>query len=404
MRKLLRETVRLRITGAEPLRCLNRWSADGLAFWAVERESEWGVLCSAYAAELSALERDARRAQCELTLLRRAGLPLLLRRLRGRPALMLGLPLVFALLFFLQQFVWFVQIAGNERIPEAVLRNVLEEEGVCFGAWGPSLNSEMLKNRMLNRIPELRWLAVNREGGVVTVLTAERPEEEPPLEQGGVAHLVAMRPGVIRELRVINGFTDLKVGDPVQAGDILISGLMEWSTHVQATRAMGEVYADTFRAETLICPDSALEKLYTGRTERCVTIIFQRNRRKLSGNSSIFGTMCDRMIETTDWTLPGGFRLPFRLETETLREYSLQPRSLSKQDAETIMTCEALRLTQARMIAGQIKAGTTTIQKKANSYLCRTAMNCVEMIAKTVPAELFGEEAENGKAHQRGAD
>ena len=404
MRKFLRETLLLRIRGASPERCLNRWSSAGLSFWALERVSEFVFQCQVYAAELPALKREAARSQCELELLRRSGLPLLLRRLRRRPVLLLGFPAALLLAFFLNSFVWFIRVEGNERVPSSRILHELEEEGVRFGAWGLGLNSEDLKNRMLNRIPELRWLAVNPSGGVVTVLTAEREPEEPPLEQGGVAHLVATRPGLIRELRVINGFAVKAAGDPVQTGDILISGLMEWTTHTQATRAMGEVYAETYREERIICPDTALEKVYTGRTASCKTLIFQRIRRKISGNSSIFGTMCDRMIETKAWTLPGGWQLPIQLETETLLEYELRSVALAQPEAEAILTGEARRLTEDAMTAGQIESQSSTIQKKTDSYLCRVNMNCVEMIARTLPVELFGEDDSHGKTHQRGAD
>ncbi|MBR6119390.1 MAG: sporulation protein YqfD [Oscillospiraceae bacterium] len=404
MKHFLRETVLLRIEGASPERCLNRWSGADLSFWELRRESEFAFQCRAYAGQLPALTREADRAQCRLELLGRSGLPLLLRRLRGRPVLLLGLPAALLLAFWLNSFVWFIRVEGNRRVPDSRILHALEEEGVRFGAWAPGLDSEDLKNRMLNRVPELRWLAVNSSGGVVTVLTAEREQEEPPLERGGVAHLIAARPGLIRELRVVNGFAVKAAGDPVQTGDILISGLMEWSTHTQATRAMGEVYAETFRAESMICPDTALEKVYTGRSARCKTLIFQRNRRKLSGNSSIFGTMCDRMIETRTWTLPGGWQLPIQLETETLLEYELRPAALAQPEAEAILTGEARRLTEAAMTAGQIESQSSAIQKKTDSYLCRVSMNCVEMIARTLPVELFGEDDSHGKTHQRGAD
>lgn len=406
MLNYLRGTLLVEVTGAALTRCMNRWTAADLSFWDFQQCSELVFQCKIYEKEYERIRREAGRAQCDVRILSRSGLPSVLARLRARPILVVGTAAMLGLAIFLQSFVWFFRVSGNSRVPSEDILRALDAEGVCFGAWGPALDSEDLKNRMLNRVPELRWLAVNREGGLVTVLTAEREAIEPPVQTEGVAHLVATRPGVIRELHVINGFAQKVPGDAAQAGEILISGTMEWTTHMQATRAMGEVYADTLHLAQLVCPSTALKKVYTGRTEVCRTIIFQRNRRKISGNSGIFGTMCDRMIETKVWTLPGNYALPITTETVILREYTLEPVPLRQTDAEQLLSGEALRLTEASMIAGTVETASTEIkkEKEKDAYTCSATLNCLELISRTVPVELFGEDDTNGEANQRGTD
>ncbi len=401
MLRRLRGELKLEVTGASAELCLNRWTRGNLPFWEMRVISPLVFHCRSYASCLPALEREAARAQCSLRVLERRGLPVLRKRLRSRPVLIPGLILALLLSLYLQNYVWFVRVEGNGDIPPERLLRALTEEGVRFGAWGPGLDSEDLKNRMLNRVPELRWLAVNREGGLVTVLCAERQPEEPALDRSGIAHVTASRAGVIRELRVLEGFPEKAVGDPVEPGEILISGLMDWSTHTQATRARGEVYAETLHMDQLICPAEALEKRYTGRVEICRSVIFQRKRRKISGNSGIFGTMCDRMIETEEFSLPGGFLLPLRLETETLREYDLVPVSLTQQEAAELLEAEALRQNALDLAAGRLIACRTQIERDQDSFLCRAALNCLELISRTTPVELFGEEEAHGETDQR---
>lgn len=404
MLKLLRETAEIEVTGASAPLCLNRWTAADLPFWGLRRETEFVFRCRVYGSQLNEICREAGRAWCEVRVVRRYGLPCLLRGLRRRPVLAGGLLLALLAAWHLQSYVWFLRVEGNDRVSPEEILHALAEEGVCFGAWGPDLDSEDLKNRMLNKIPALRWLAVNREGGVVTVLVAEREREEPVEDTAGVAHVVAARPGIIREISVYNGFTELKPGDAVLTGDILISGLAEWTTHVQATRARGEVYADTLRVTEPVCPACALKKTYTGRKETCVTLVAERKRIKIKGNSSILGTSCDRMIETSTWTLPGGWALPVTVETVTLLEYETEPQPLSQEQAEALLGEEALRLTRTKMVAGRVENGSTAIYKTQDGYRCRGVWNCVELISKTLPVELFGEDEENGETDQRGTN
>ena len=397
MIRQLRGVASLELTGAAPEACLSRWVSKDLAFWRLRRCSEFVYTCRVWAARLPELEKEASRAQCNLRLLGETGFPVLLRRLRRRPVLLYGLPFVLLLALFLQNFVWFVQVEGNRETSAERVLCALWEEGLRFGAWGPGLDPVMINSRILNRVPELKWITVNRSGGLVTVSCSEREKTEKSLDKWGVADLAAVRDGLVRELHVINGFPRVEEGDLVKAGDILISGTMEWTTHIQATHAMGEVYASTLRTAVLVCPDESLEKCYTGRKEICRTLIFQRKRRKISGNSSIFGTMCDRITEINEWSLPGGYTLPVRVETVTLYEYRLEPAVISLTEAESLLNAEALRQTEAQMIAGRVEQGSAVTQKKENGYICRAALNCLELISRTVPAEPYREEELNGE-------
>ena len=401
MLSFIRGSYAIELIGASVERCFSRWAGSGIPFWEITRSSEISARCRLRCADLYSAQDLAERSQCELKILSEHGLPQLLRRLRARPILCFGTLLAVLAAFYFNRFVWFVQVNGNERVPEAVIRNVLFQEGVRFGASGEQLDCEFLKNRLLLNIPELRWLAVNREGGVVRVSVAEREKEEKQEETVGICDLAATRSGIIRELHVINGFAQVECGDAVSAGDILISGVMEWPTHIQATHAEGEVYAETFRDFSLSIPDQSVQKRYTGRTETCVDLIFQRKRINLSGNSGIFGIMCDTMIEIEQIVLPGGYELPVSIEKRTLLEYEPLPEAIGQEAALRLLSREAERLIRAQMISGRIEAGTTTIQKKQNSYLCRAAMNCLELISGTVPAELFGEEEKYGEIDQR---
>lgn len=402
MLKYIRGTCLVEITGASCEACLNRWTGLDLPFWRLEILSPLCLRCRIYTAHRQSAARAAAKAQCDFRVLERRGLPVLAKELTHRPILTFGLILVLSFVYWAQNLVWFIQTEGTAHISPETISRELSQEGVKFGAWGPDLDTEYLKNRMLNRVPELRWLAVNREGCLVRVLTAERDLETPRRETGGAAHVTATRPGVVTELRVLNGFPQVEPGDPVQQGDILISGRAEWPTHIQYTRAEGEVYARTLREMDLFVPCQAMKKSYTGREEVVRTLIFQRNRRKISGNSGIFGTTCDKMIDTGIWTLPGGFDLPFTLETVTLREYTLTPCPLEEQRAADLLNGEALRLTQEEMLAGKVESKTATIQKDQNGYTCRAAIHCLELISRILPADPLGEEEQHGETYQRG--
>ena len=85
------------------------------------------------------------------------------------------------------------------------------------------------------------------------------------------------------------------------------------------------------------------------------------------------------------------------VETVTLTEYTLEPVQIEPDRAEALLGSESLRMTLGQMVAGRVERGSTAMNKTQDSYRCRGVWNCVELISRTVPAELFGEDEENGK-------
>ena len=85
------------------------------------------------------------------------------------------------------------------------------------------------------------------------------------------------------------------------------------------------------------------------------------------------------------------------VETVTLSEYTLEPIPIDPACAEVLLGAESLRQTKAQMVAGRVERGSTAIKKTQDSYYCRGVWNCVELISRTVPVELFGEDEGNGK-------
>lgn len=107
----------------------------------------------------------ALRCLCTAEVTERSGLRAQFGGLLRRPVLLLGLLAAAAATFVLQEFVWTIEVEGNDRLPAGQIVQALEELGIAPGTWGPSIDSPETRNRMLLRMPELAWLAVNRSGG-----------------------------------------------------------------------------------------------------------------------------------------------------------------------------------------------------------------------------------------------
>ena len=207
--RYLRGEIRVGITGASVERCINSFAQEGIAFWELRRKDELHVELSMLAKEKKRLEALAVRSFCTVEIKREQGLLQKLKPLRRRPFLVIGMAAVLGLSFFLQSFVWVITVEGEETVHEETILRQLEELGIGFGTWAPSVDSQMTKAQLLNRVPELSWLAVNRTGGKLTVLVTERSvasSAKPPYAAGSI---IALRDGIslYRYLLAVSAFS-----------------------------------------------------------------------------------------------------------------------------------------------------------------------------------------------------
>ena len=138
--RYLRGSVRFRLTGAAPEQCLNALAAARLEFWDIEREDALHLSLSVPAREAERLQRLALRCLCTAEVTEHSGLRAQFGGLLRRPVLLLGLLAAAAATFVLQEFVWTIEVEGNDRLPAGQIVQALEELGIAPGTWArPSI-------------------------------------------------------------------------------------------------------------------------------------------------------------------------------------------------------------------------------------------------------------------------
>ena len=250
-----------------------------------------------------------------------------------------------ALTVALPRRVWFISVEGNESVPERLILEVAGECGVYFGAKAGAVRSEQVKNKLLFEIPELRWAGVNTSGCSAVITVAERkPESE--FMPGDV---VARADGVVTEVLLHRGTAQVRPGDAVQEGQLLLAGLTDLGICTRADRAEGEVWGLTRREIRSVLPEeTALRREKGGVVRRFSLRIGKKSVNFLNDSGILHGT-CVKMRTVHYLTLPGGFRLPVALVTDTydLCETDVLPRG------ETDWQEEAAR----RTVLGQLHGG-----------------------------------------------
>lgn len=138
----------------------------------------------------------------------------------------IGLCIFVFLLYFLQNFLWVIQIYGNSVHTDEQLLSFLREQGITSGIRIDSVSCEQLESLIRNRYSDIIWVSCEKDGTRLKIQMKEsfpyQTAEEIPFE---AADLVATKDGVVRKLLVRTGTPMVRIGDEVKAGDVLVSGI-----------------------------------------------------------------------------------------------------------------------------------------------------------------------------------
>ena len=224
--RFFRGTVRFSVRDGFLERFINLCAQNRVPIWEGRRQGDRYTACTTLAGSRR-LPELAQRAGVVLENGTRSGAPVLLHRYRKRTGLFAGAILVAAAILILGGFIWQVQVVGLATIPAEEVDTALRELGVVRGAFRRGIDSREVERLLMLRLDKAAWVAVNLRGSRAVVEVQERVVPPQRIDDRVPHNVVAARPGFITYMEVYNGQPAVRIGDSVDAGEILVSGIME---------------------------------------------------------------------------------------------------------------------------------------------------------------------------------
>ena len=165
---------------------------------------------------------------------------------------------------FASNFTWQIMVYGTEELSQTDILNVLKENGVKKGKIN-SQTSEEIEEILLNHYDRIAQVSVIKEGTAIIINLSEKlvyvEEEFQPI--------IAKYSGIIKNINIVTGTTNVKVGDYVNAGDVLV---LPFNINTDGTKVsvkpIAEINAEIYVVST--CEMKKIEQVLvkTGRTQK----------------------------------------------------------------------------------------------------------------------------------------
>ena len=240
----LRGILRIKLTGYSPERFLNLCNARNIAVWDLVYRDGGYEFCMTLDGLLK-VRPLVRKSQVRLRILDRAGLPFFLRRNRRRMGFAAGVFICTAVLYGCSLFIWDIQIEGNTRYTDEMVTNWLQTSGITWGMPKSQVECEALEAAIRDYFPEITWAAARVSGTRLLISVKENEVlSHIPEKDETPCNLVASRAGVIDRIVVRQGKAQVKAGDTVEEGQVLVSGVIPIYDDSEQVKAVHYVRAD----------------------------------------------------------------------------------------------------------------------------------------------------------------
>lgn len=239
-------------------RLLNLISLNKVSAWNIKRKVD-KILLSVKVKDIWKLRKIRRKTGIKIRIIERKGVPFIIQKYHLRYGFVFGLILFFSIIYILNMFVWRVEIVGNQSVSSEEIFKTCEAIGIKNGIKKSKFDSYKLRDELLLNAEKLSWASLNLEGSVITVNVSEIKND---FNSEEYCNIISDYNGVIKSIKVQKGSASVSVGDAIQKGDLLISGVVTAAGQSFFTNASGEILAEVEEKITIEIPMFETQKTH----------------------------------------------------------------------------------------------------------------------------------------------
>lgn len=238
--------VKFKAFGDFPERFFNLCAKNNITVWNIRRKNGY-IEGNVFVKDYKRVRKIRGKCGVRLRIIKKYGLPFFIRKYHKRLGFAVGCVIFFIILNLMSMHIWNIKVVGNQTIEEKTILNALAKIGVKEGNRKSKIDATNARQQLILQLDKISWAAINIEGTKATVDITE-VKQVPDNQEKLPCNLKAAFDGRIVSMEINEGHPVVNVGDAVVAGDLLVSGIVEYKTGQSALKhASGKIIAETNR-------------------------------------------------------------------------------------------------------------------------------------------------------------
>ncbi len=185
--------------------------------------TDFGIKAVCLASEYKEIARLAKKFQCKTKIIAKKGIYFKMRKILKRKGLLMGATMVFLYLFLFSHIIWRIDVISQDENITRDVYSVLYTNNVYAGCVFSQEKNNNIIRQIFTDVDNVGYVTMNFSKGVLTCKIDPAINKLPYLENSTSGNIVATESGIIEDLRVYKGFSQVQIGQSVYKGDILVS-------------------------------------------------------------------------------------------------------------------------------------------------------------------------------------
>ena len=224
--RYLQGYLRIRITGHTVERFINACSYKGIKLWNLESQESFYEM-NITIKDFKRLKPVIRKTRTKVMIVERTGFPFFLKQYHHRQIFILGFFICLLLIQLCSNYVWNIEIKGNHMYATEYIMKYLDSIETNCGMKVKDVDCNDISSKIRQNFDDIIWVSAFVEGTSLIIHVKENedskdmsviPDEKTPYD------LVSDDTYIITRVVVRTGISDIKTGDTVKTGDLLVSG------------------------------------------------------------------------------------------------------------------------------------------------------------------------------------
>lgn len=223
--RFLRGFYKIKLSGYSPERFFNLCRINGIVLWDIIPVQNY-FECKIKHVDYNKINAFLEKTRVEAVILEEFGLPFFMRKNRKRKIFFAGIVITLAFLYGMTFFIWSFSFEGNETISDDILLRFVNELNVDYGTRKDKIDIQNVEEKIREYFDSVSWVSVRILGTKLVVNVKENyvPQSDNRKQEIIRDDLHAGTNGMIVSMITRKGVPQVKVGDEVKVGDMLVSG------------------------------------------------------------------------------------------------------------------------------------------------------------------------------------
>lgn len=329
---------RITIEGFFIERFINICKTNNILLWGIKKENESLIHANISIKNFKKIKGISKKTKCRVHIENKKGFPFIFNKYKKRKIFLISSIIVFFIIFILSNFIWNIEITGNNKILKEEILSELDSNGLKIGILKNKIDKDSIINKIRLDRNDISWIGIDIKGTNVVVKIVEADDKPEVINSNEFCNIVAEKDCIIEKIDANNGTALVKKGDVVKKGDILIAGWMQGKyTGIRYIHAMGNVKAKVYYSEKEKISLREIEKQETGKKEKKYEIKFNNFKINFYKTLSKFQKY-DTIYEKHKLKIFSDFYLPIEVTKISNFELKEEEKVYSIEEAKNIAT------------------------------------------------------------------